>query len=281
MMKPISVLLVDDNPTFLRIATRFLQEDEGVVVVGTAGGGEEALTQAQTLRPQVILLDLAMPDLPGLEAIPFLRNILPEAGIIALTLMNTAGYRKAAFAAGANDFIPKTVMSTELLPAIRCVIQANGGQQEMVDTTQSIQEKGSTQGAYILVLEDDAHLRRLFSKVLKQAGYEVYPAATTEEAQGLLAQQGFDVFLCDVHVGDDLGTDLLRQHLATLSLHGTQVVVVSGEAQYRPFCEEMGVDFYLEKPVALDTLLTVVKRLTGRNGTSSVDWSRSYSEVVG
>jgi DNA-binding NarL/FixJ family response regulator len=124
-MDPVSVLLVDDNPTFLRIATRFLQEHyrDEVVVVGTAGGGQEALIKARDLRPQVILLDLAMPDLPGLEAIPRLRAALPEMGIIALTVHNSNGYRQAALAAGADEFVSKANLSTDLLPAIRRVMK--------------------------------------------------------------------------------------------------------------------------------------------------------------
>lgn len=77
-MGPISVLVVDDNPTFRRAVTRFLEEDcQGeVVVVGAVGKGEEALAQAQRLQPQVILLDLRMPGLSGLEVIPLLRKAL-------------------------------------------------------------------------------------------------------------------------------------------------------------------------------------------------------------
>lgn len=124
-MSPISVLLVDDNAAFLNILTRFLQEhcQNEVVVGGTAGGGEEALDKAQALRPQVILLDLAMPDLPGLEAIPRLRRLLPDVGIIALTLHDTNGYLEAALAAGADAFVSKFTLDTDLLPAIRQVMQ--------------------------------------------------------------------------------------------------------------------------------------------------------------
>jgi two-component system nitrate/nitrite response regulator NarL len=122
-MDAISVLLVDDNPTFLRIATHFLQEHDEIVVVGVARGGEEALANVQDLRPQVILIDLIMPGLTGLETIPRLRNALPEVGIIALTVLDNDGYRQAALAAGANDFVSKAAMSTDLLPAIRRVVK--------------------------------------------------------------------------------------------------------------------------------------------------------------
>jgi len=125
-MNPISVLIADDNPTFLRIVTRFLEEQsrKTVSVVATARGGEEALAQAEALRPQVVLIDLNMPGLSGLEAIPRLRRALPDAGIIAVTLLDTDAYRKAALAAGADDFVSKMTLNAELLPAIRRVALA-------------------------------------------------------------------------------------------------------------------------------------------------------------
>lgn len=125
-MNPISVLLVDDSPTFLNFLTHFLKKccyDE-VVVVGTVRSGEEALAQARDLQPQAILLDLHMPGLSGLEVIPRLRKMLPEAGIIALTLLEMDPYRQAALAVGADSFVSKSTMSIDLLPVIRQVVRA-------------------------------------------------------------------------------------------------------------------------------------------------------------
>lgn len=124
-MTSISVMLVDDNPTFLRVTAQFLEAHAGVNVVGTASDGEEALAKAQALQPQVILIDLAMPDLPGLKTIPRLREMLPKTGIIALTVMNTRSFQEAALLAGADIFIPKARMRTELLPAIQQFGQAD------------------------------------------------------------------------------------------------------------------------------------------------------------
>ena len=132
-MKPISVLLVDDNPAFLRIATRFLQEHDDIVIVGAAGGGEEALALAQDLQPDIVVIDLAMPGLSGLETIPLLRAMLPEVGIIALTVLDINSYWQAALAAGANEFVPKASLSTDLLPAIRRVAQADPSWQRAAD----------------------------------------------------------------------------------------------------------------------------------------------------
>lgn len=263
----ISVLLVDDSVTFLRATTQFLEAHDDIVVIGTAADGKEALTRAETLRPQVILIDLAMPGLPGLEAIPRLRSTLPEVGIIALTVMNTNGFRQAALAAGANTFISKTSMRSDLLPAIRELVEP--GRKKAAKPTTAAPPSSAADGApglrRVLIMEDDTHLRRLFGKALRTSGYDVHTAATTQEARDILAQVRFDLLLCDIHIGDDRGTDLLHEYAETFATGGTQVVMVSGEVQYRDMCEEMGADFFLEKPVAVGTLVTLVDRLTARH----------------
>jgi DNA-binding NarL/FixJ family response regulator len=116
-------MLVDDNATFLRILQRFLEErgSADIRVVATAGGGIEALAKAPSVHPDVVVVDLCMPDMHGLDVIPKLRQLLPNSGIITLTMLGAEGYRKAALAAGANDFVSKGDLEAELLPAIRRV----------------------------------------------------------------------------------------------------------------------------------------------------------------
>jgi DNA-binding NarL/FixJ family response regulator len=121
----IRVLVVDDNEAFLRVATDFLRRHDDLIVVGAICGGEEALAQAQDLQPQVILIGLDMPGLTGLETISRLRKVLPDVGIIALTLLEGNAYRQAAMAAGADELVPKAELTTELLPAIRRVTRAD------------------------------------------------------------------------------------------------------------------------------------------------------------
>ncbi len=122
-MSTVSVLLVDDNPIFLHCAKRFLQKRRDVIVVGTVSGGKWAVDLAQNLKPDVALIDLSMSDLPGLELIPLLRAALPEIGIIALTLLDTDDYRNAALAAGADGFVSKNTMNTDLMPTIQRIAQ--------------------------------------------------------------------------------------------------------------------------------------------------------------
>jgi DNA-binding NarL/FixJ family response regulator len=121
MTTPTSVLLVDDNPIFLRILAQFLEEqsEHAVSVVGSVDAGEKALRIAPCLRPEVVLIDLAMPEMHGLDLIPRLRASLPDAVIIALTLMDPQSYREAVLAAGADAFVSKATLEGDLLPTIQ------------------------------------------------------------------------------------------------------------------------------------------------------------------
>jgi len=121
MAANVSVLLVDDNHTFRIIATKFLKTLPGVQLVGTANGGLDGLAQAEQLRPEMILVDLHMHDLDGFKLIPQLRALLPQAGIIALSLSDARGCRPATLAAGADDFVDKATMFADLPPAIEKV----------------------------------------------------------------------------------------------------------------------------------------------------------------
>lgn len=118
---PLSVLLVDDNPHFLRVLNRFLivHGAGSVQVVGSVVGGREAVAQATQLQPDVVVVDLKMPEVPGLALIPQLRRTLPNAIIIALSLMDPAEYGLAATAAGADAFVSKEQLECELLPTLQ------------------------------------------------------------------------------------------------------------------------------------------------------------------
>ncbi len=118
-LPPIRLLIADDHQTFLTIATRYIRQQEGLVVVGVAQDGQQALSLARQLKPQALLLDLAMPNIPGLDAIPQLRAELPDLAIIALTLLDNEEYRRASLAAGADEFVAKARMTDELPAAIR------------------------------------------------------------------------------------------------------------------------------------------------------------------
>ena len=115
------ILLIDDSQTFLKLATRFLVESlRDDVTIEQATDCETAL--AVTKCPDIILLDLIMPKLSGLDAIPLFRARLPQARIIVLSLSDPLVYQTAALDAGADAFISKTSIGSSLLPAIHKLV---------------------------------------------------------------------------------------------------------------------------------------------------------------
>jgi len=118
------VLLADDHK-IVRQATRLYLESAGLTVVGEAGDGAEAVELARSLRPDVVILDIHMPILTGIEAARRIRHDDPEVRILALTAYNEPAYVHALLDAGADGFILKTAELAELLRAIHEV--AGGG----------------------------------------------------------------------------------------------------------------------------------------------------------
>ena len=125
--KPVSLLIIDDNENFLKTISAYLAEHHAgeIHVLGTARSGREGINLAQQLHPQVVLLDLKMPEMHGFDVIPLLRRALPEVKIITTTLLSPeifeqAGeiYRQANVTAGADAFIPKHNLTTDLIPTI-------------------------------------------------------------------------------------------------------------------------------------------------------------------
>src|ERR687888_243325 len=103
----VRVLLTDDHP-ITRDALSALLGQSGFSVVGEAGDGKEAIELARRLRPQIVLLDLSMPGLDGLEALPRLREAAPESEVVVLTASGTEENLLAAIRAGAAGYLLKT-----------------------------------------------------------------------------------------------------------------------------------------------------------------------------
>ncbi len=124
-MDTIRILIVDENPIFRRILNQFLHDEypNQVAVVGTVTRFELAPVKAQGLQPEVIIVDNGLPGLMGLFCVARLRALCPEVGIIVLTLQNQPDYRKSAFEAGADDFIQKDDVFTDLVPAIERIVK--------------------------------------------------------------------------------------------------------------------------------------------------------------
>ncbi len=117
------ILLVDDHAV-LRAGLRLLLDAEpGLCVVGEAGDGQAALAMATRLNPDLVLLDLTMPGMGGLAAIPALRRIVPAARILVLTMHDDESYLRQALRDGASGYVLKKAADSELLSAVHAVMR--------------------------------------------------------------------------------------------------------------------------------------------------------------
>lgn len=123
----IRVMLVDESGGFLRAAASFLEQQPEVQVMGAFCVGEQAVTAARLLKPEIVLLDLTNSGLPGLEMINRLHAVVPGVKVIVLSLLDIAPVRRAVHAAGAAAFISKANSKTDLMATIRVVTHGNRG----------------------------------------------------------------------------------------------------------------------------------------------------------
>jgi DNA-binding NarL/FixJ family response regulator len=118
-MPPRRVLLVDDNQDFLESAANFLASDPEIEIVGRASSGRCALEQVPVLKPDLVVMDLTMPEMNGLEATRRLKSQPDGPRVIILTLHDNPEYRAAAQEVQADGFVAKSELGLELLPLIR------------------------------------------------------------------------------------------------------------------------------------------------------------------
>jgi len=115
----IRVLIVDDQPVVRRgLRVRFQLEPD-MQVIGEASTGSDALTLAQILTPDVVLMDIEMPDMDGIEATVALRTVVPQSAVVILSIHTDRQTRMKAQAAGAVAFVEKRGTTDILLAAIR------------------------------------------------------------------------------------------------------------------------------------------------------------------
>lgn len=112
------IILVDDSPEFLDSAVRFLSADPRIAIVGRALNGKDALNQILQLKPDVVLMDLAMPEMNGLEVTRHIKAQPIAPRVVILTLYDTPEYRSAAEGVGADGFITKSDFGTQVLPML-------------------------------------------------------------------------------------------------------------------------------------------------------------------
>ena len=115
----VGVLIVDDNPQIRRLLRTELNSDEETQVIGEVEDGLQGFQLSQALRPDVILVDVSMARLDGIETTRRLRSLLPQTVIIDMSRHTRGMVEQALVSAGADAFLPKDTLPEDLLPSIK------------------------------------------------------------------------------------------------------------------------------------------------------------------
>ena len=115
----LKVLLVDDHPGFINAAVRHLRRLEWIEVVGSAGNGIEAIAQCEVLRPDAVLMDLAMPEMGGLQATRLIKTQDAPPYIVIASHFDDSEHRAHALRAGADAFVSKLSYIHDVMPLLQ------------------------------------------------------------------------------------------------------------------------------------------------------------------
>lgn len=245
-MKPLNILIVDDDHNLAKTLAEGLHRKlKEAIEVTTSFSALEALSILNQRSFDLVISDFKMPGMTGIDLFKRIRGCHPKTVLILITAYGTDALEQEARQL-VDAYITKPFEINLLVQFIQKLLKIG-----------EISEKHR-----ILILEDDIYLRQLINKVLKTQNFEVCQAETLQDAKEFFQTGRFDVFISDIQVPDGRGVDLIREYRDYLTQSDTMVILITGEARYRYLEEELGIDIYLEKPVAIQDLLTLVKRLT-------------------
>lgn len=245
----VNILVVDDDHSLAETFAQGLQKAFGEAIhVDVCFSGAQAYSLFAQSSYDLVISDFNMPDMSGMELFKQFQRNRSSTALVMCTAYGSDELEQEARQL-VDAYLTKPF---DLQILLRFV--GHLGRFEM--------EKQTERRVTALILEDDIDLNRFMNKVLVNAGLETFQVFNIQEASNHLELNPFDVLIADVRVPDGSGIDLVRKYRSRLTQNGTTVIIVTGEVRYRYLEEELGVDMYLEKPVAVQELLTLVQRLT-------------------
>ena len=170
-MSPVRVLLVDDHAVVRAGLRMLLSADPELSIVGEAEDGAQAMRLARDLAPDVVLMDISMPDMNGIEATRRIKELCPDVAVLALTMHEDDQYFFEMLAAGASGYIPKRAAPNDLIAAIHAV--RSGGvflfpsvaRLLVTDYRQRVERGGST-GVFDILTEREREVLTLIAQGL-------------------------------------------------------------------------------------------------------------------
>ncbi len=195
----IRVLIADDHAIVRHGLTRSIENEEDMEVVGQVDEGHKAVEMARELTPTIVVMDISMPDLNGIEATRLIRRESPQSRVIALSMHSSRRYVREMFKAGAMGYLLKDCDFDELVEAIRSVAS---GQMYITPTVAEavlgscLQEDGLDQdGAFSLLTPREREVLQLIAEghSTKQVARRLYISPKTVEAHRLKVMNKLDI----------------------------------------------------------------------------------------
>jgi two-component system, chemotaxis family, chemotaxis protein CheY len=253
-MNPIRTYLVDDSADFLTSAEQFLAADPQIQIVGRSLSGSEAVARVAVLQPDLVIMDLAMPGVNGLEATRAIKAQARPPRVIILTLYDAPEYRVAATAVGADAFLPKSEFGEQLVDLIYKLNPASD--------QRSANKEGSMKD--ILVVDDSATMRRMVQACLRGVpDLRFWEADSGLQAIEQLALAPIGLIVLDLNMPDMHGLEVLEFLRNHQSYRHIPVIVLTtrGDDASRTAVDAAGGSVYLTKPFQPAELIQHVTEL--------------------
>lgn len=244
------VLLIDDNRDFLTAASGFLSRRAELMVLGATLSGSLGIELAEQLRPDVVLVDLRMPEMDGLEVTRRLKALASPPRVLLVSMSASLDDRRAAEAAGADGFVEKWQFIETIVDVI----------------TRGDHRAGVPARLRILVVDDDARARGVLGDMLTHLGHDVQAARDGTSALSLISQRSFDVVVCDMRMPGLDGPGLHRQLLRVAPALAHRMIVLTGDMlnpETTAFVQCAGIAA-LSKPLTLTQLDAAVRAAAAR-----------------
>jgi two-component system, cell cycle response regulator len=262
------ILVVEDTAHSLHLMT-YLLTAYGHTVAG-AVTGEQAIDLAPATMPDLVVMDLQLPGIDGFETMTAIRAIagLRAVPVVAVTSFAMVGDRDRAVDAGFDHYLTKPIdpesfvaeIDLRLPEPLRGARPRGPGTPSPPVTAPAPVPKGRP-GMDILVLDDSPLNRTLLRSMLEPHGYDVWTAATVDEAVASLDAHRPDLVLSDVHLGDHSGTELLAHIRAVPALADVPFVFLSATSDWQDPVPGEGSVRFLHRPIEPPALLDEVEAL--------------------
>ena len=265
------VLLVDDDPLFLESAARLLAAEAGFTVVGRARSGRQAMDMAASLRPDLVVMDVEMPGMDGLETTRRLKARAGAPRVLLVSIYDSEARRRAAAVAGADGYVGKWEFPWRLTAAIWATAESRRGESGAPESVGASAAGLATSvvpeaDPRVLIIDDHPVVASLMADMLVDAGYLVETVSDARMALRRLEAEPFDVILSDVRMpkldGPGFYRELQRHHPEMLD----RLVFVTGDILGREtaaFLERTRVT-HLTKPFDIKQVRRAVAEVLDR-----------------